>query len=243
MVKLSAIKTKNIKALIYGNPGTGKTCFAAGFPGPIMYLDFDNKVNSAARFYSEDKERLEQIDVEVLSASLSVRPMDLLNAKIDMLRKMQATGEYPYKTLVVDSITTFSSAMLGHIIQSNPGVKGRVTAQGTMPDKPHYGILLREFERVIGGLLTLDMNVLMLGHITVYKNEATGEMIREVMMDGSFSEKIVGYFDEAWVSFVDDKGRYMLQTKSDSKFKCTTQLRGLPNPCEMKYEEIAKFIK
>jgi hypothetical protein len=156
---------------------------------------------------------------------------------------MAASGTYNYKTLVIDSITTFSSAMLGHIISSNPGIKGRVTAQGIMPDKPHYGILLREFERVIAGMLTLDMNVVMLAHIAVYKNETTGEMVREVMMDGSFSEKIVGYFDEAWVSSVDDKGRYVLQTKSDSKFKCTTQIPGLPNPVALDYSEIAKFIK
>ena len=57
-MKLSDVKTDgHLKILLYGQAGSGKTCFAAGFPTPMLYLDFDNKVDSAALFYKEDKER------------------------------------------------------------------------------------------------------------------------------------------------------------------------------------------
>ena len=60
MARLSELKTVDlIKILVYGEPGSGKTCFAAGFPGPILFLDFDNKVSSAARYYA-GQERLSQ---------------------------------------------------------------------------------------------------------------------------------------------------------------------------------------
>ena len=244
MAKLSEIKgTSLVKVLTYGSPGVGKTCFAAGFPLPILYFDFDNKVSSAARFFSKDQERLSQIEVKSLGSSLNKDPMTEFLAEIESLRKMEASGTIPYKTLVIDSLTTFSSAVLNHIIKTNPGIKGVITAQGVSPAMPHYGILLREFTRLIPSLLTLNMNIVMLGHLAVYKNEATGEMIKEVMMDGSFSEKAPIFFDEVYYAFKDDKGRFMAQTQSGNGFKCRSQIQGLPNPVELSYEAIAKFLK
>lgn len=241
---MADLKSKNlIKALIMGNPGTGKTCFAASFPGPVLLLDFDNKASSAARFYKEKPEVLAGVEVRILSPSLHKSPLLEFNKIIEDLRQQQSTGVYKYKTLVIDSITTFSAATLSHIITSNPGIKGRVTAQGSMPDKPHYGVLLREFERIIPGLLTLDINVVMLAHIAEYVSEQTGEMIREAMMDGSFSSKLPIYFDEVWRSYVDDKGAYKLQTKSDQKFtKLRSQIPGLPAVVDTKYDGIAKLL-
>jgi hypothetical protein len=234
--------TNLIKVLAYGNPGTGKTCFAAGFPAPILYFDFDNKVSSAIRFFSKDKERLDNIEIKSLSMSLTQNPLIAFTQEIEALRKMQATGNFPYKTLVIDSITTFSAATLQHIIASNPGIKGRQTAQGTMPDKPHYGILLREFERLIPGLLTLDMNIVMLGHLTEYKNDDTGAMVREVMCDGSFSSRLPIYFDEVYYTYKGSKGEFLAQTQNLNGYACRSQIPGLPAIIPLNYKEIETYV-
>ncbi len=234
--------TNLIKVLAYGPPGTGKTCFAAGFPGPILYFDFDNKVSSAVRFFAKDKARLNDIEVKTLSMALSQNPLVAFNAEIEALRKMQVSEVFPYKTLVIDSLTTFSAATLQHIITTNPGIKGRVTAQGIMPDKPHYGVLLREFEKLIPGILTLDMNIVVLGHIAEYRDESTGTMVREVMCDGSFSAKAPIYFDEVYYVHRGAKGEYLAQTQNAGGYSCRSQIPGLPNPVKLDYAEIAKYL-
>jgi phage nucleotide-binding protein len=243
-MKLSELKTTNlIKLLLYGQPGAGKTVFASSFPGPILVFDFDNKMSSAARFFASDKERMNQIEVISLGAALKTDPIDLMTKHVDQLVKEQQSGTYTYRTLVVDSITTFSAACLLHIVRTNPGIKRVETQQGFQPGMQDYGILKREFTRLIPGLLSLDMNVVMLGHESLDKDEITGELIRGVTMDGSFSQQLPVYFEEVWRAFVkEDKGvrSYWAQTQSDGKYKCRSQIPGLPAQIPLSYPELIK---
>lgn len=248
MVKLSDLKTVDlVKVLVYGEPGGGKTVFAAGFPGRIIYFDFDNKVSSAARFYRGNAELLSNIDVVTLSPTLHESPINELQKRVAELSAMQKKGEYPYKTLVIDSLTTMSSACLAHIVQTNPGIKRVLTAQGQQPGMQDFGILKREFQRLIPGLLTLDMNVIMLGHISITKDELTGELIRGVLMDGSFADQLPIYFEEVYRAYVTEvqggKREFFAQTQSDGKFKCRSQIPGLPPVIPLHYNELMKVRK
>lgn len=241
-MKLSDVKPgENLKILVCGPAGTGKTCFAAGFPYPILYLDFDSKVDSAAAYYANDKERLENIDVRDMSRRLA--DSDPIAEMKEIITKELIPAQHgggKYKTLVIDSITTFSSAVLNHIVKTNPGVKRVVSAQGSQPGMSDYGILRREFMKLIPGLLSLPMNVVMLGHIKVDKDELTGEIIRGPMMDGSFAQELPIYFKEVYASKMKD-GKSWAQTVSDYQHSfCRSQIPGLPNPVELKYENLMR---
>lgn len=246
MPMLSDIRTDGAqKILIYGQPGSGKTCFAAGMPTPMLYLDFDSKVDSAALYYKADKERLGQIDVRQLGSNLTVNPIVELEKIIAQeLIPQERSGEMKFKTLVLDSITTFSAATLRYIVETNPGINRVKTKQGAQPGMQDFGILKREFAKLIPGLLALPCNVIMLGHIAIDKDENTGEMIRGPVMDGSFSRELPAYFKEAWRSYVDDKGVHWAQTKPDFKYaSLRSQIPGLPNPMPLRYGELEKYLK
>ncbi len=244
-MKLSQIETsKHIKVLVIGPAGTTKTCFAAGFPYPTLYLDFDNKVNSAAAWYKSDKDRLDGIDVRNMSKRLdSVDPIVEMQKIIkEELVPLQSTGS-KYKTLVIDSITTFSSAVLTHILNTNPGIKRVGSAQGVQPCMQDYGILRREFAKLIPGLLSLPMNVVMLGHVKITQSDLTGEITRSPLMDGSFGADLPIYFEEVYRSFMKD-GKPYAQTKSDSTYEfCRSQIPGLPATIELSYENLVKVWK
>ena len=240
-MKLSEVKpTENLKILVYGNSGAGKTCFAASLPYPILYLDFDGKVNSAAAFHREDKERLENIDVRNLSGNMFEDPIAEFNKIVsEELVPAQKAGKLPYKTIVLDSLTTFSHMTLEHIVKTNPGVKRVETKQGKQPGMQDYGILKREFAKLIPGLLSLPANVIMLGHIDAKKDDLTGEIIRGPLMDGSFAQDLPIYFEEVYRAYV-DKEKHVFQTKTDYKYSCRSQIPGLPNPCPADYKELIK---
>lgn len=245
-MKLSELKTEgSAKILVWGASGAGKTVFAAGFPYPILYLDFDLKADSAALFYKNDKERLENIDVRQLGETMGVSsPIDALEKIIkDELIPQQKAGVMKYKTIVIDSLTTFSSAVLNHIILTNPGVKRVASRQGVQPNISDYGILRREFQKLIPGLLSLPCNVVMLGHIATDKDEITGQVFRGPHMDGSFARDLPIYFKENYFAFVNDKKEHMLQTQSSSTHTCRSQIPGLPNPVKASYAEIEKYLK
>lgn len=247
MPTLADIKTGgNLKVLTIGAPGAGKTCFAASFPGPMLYLDFDNKVDSAALFYKDKPELLANVEVRQLSSTLIQSPLDELTKIINNeLIPQQRAGEMKFKTLVLDSISAFSAATLAHIIKTNPGIKGVETAQGRIPAQTHYGVLLREFKRLIPGLLTLPCNVVMCAHLDTYKDETTGVIVRTASMDGSYSQRLPEAFKEVWFMHVDDKGQRWAQTQADSKFGCLrSQLPGLPKEFNITdgYQALVKYL-
>lgn len=244
-MKLSEIAASdNLKVLVCGSPGTGKTCFAAGFPYPILYLDFDNKINSAARWFEGDKERLEGIDVRQLGKRLDgIDPVTEFISVINELGAQQKAGTMKYKTLVIDSATTFSAAVLNHIVKTNPGIKRVASNQGVQPGMPDFGILKREFAKLIPGILSLPMNVVMTAHIKTDRNEITGEIIRSPIMDGSFSQELPIYFEEVVVVRMKD-GKPYAQTKSDATYDfCRSQIPGIPAQVELKYENFVRKYK
>lgn len=241
---LSEVKTEGaVKILLMGDAGVGKTVFACGFPGRIKVLDFDTKIDSAALFYKNDKERLARIEVEQFPATLEKSPIVRLEEIISKeFIPQQRDGKMAFDTLVLDSITTFSEAALAHIVKSNPGIKRTVSAQGQQPGLQDYGILKREFQKLIPGLLALPCNVIMLAHIATEKDEATGQVLRHTMMDGSFAKQLPIYFKEVWRAFVKD-GKRFAQTQSDGQYNCRSQIPGLPNPLPLSYAELEKYIK
>lgn len=240
---LSEIETTGFKkVLLVGPPGSGKTCAAIGFPYPILALDFDNKINSAAAWYADDTERLKNVDVRQLGKRLDGSdPIAELNKIVtDELIPQQKSGTMKYKTLVIDSATTFSAAVLWHIVKTNPGVKRVTSAQGVQPGMSDYGILRREFARLIPGLLSLPMNVVMTAHVKTDRSELTGEIIRSPVMDGSFSSELPIFFEEVFRVFMKD-GKPFAQTKSDQYYDfCRSQIPKLPNPVELTYENLVK---
>ena len=238
-MKLSDVNpSENLKVLVYGSSGTGKTCFATGFPTPMLLLDFDGKANSAASFYANQGVRLQEIEVKRLVERPDKNIMQEFLNIISELGKEQKAGKFKYKTLVLDSLTTFSAATLRHIVHTNPGTKRVASSQGVQPCMQDYGILKREFARLIPGLLSLDMNVVMLGHIKTDKDETTGEILRGVNMDGSFGAELPIYFEEVYRSYVKD-GKYLAQTQADFRYKCRSQ-RGLPKEINLTYERIVQ---
>ncbi len=241
---LSEIKTEgNFKLLLMGDAGIGKTVFATSFPGKTRVLDFDNKIDSAALFYKDKPEHLANIEVTQFNQGLGMSPISQLEKIFqDEFIPQQKTGKMLFDTLLIDSITTFSGATLAHIVKTNPGIKRNASAQGMQPGLQDYGILKREFQRLIPGLLSLPCNVIMLAHIATEKDEMTGQILRHSMMDGSFAKELPIYFKEVWRAFMKDGKRYA-QTQSDGSYNCRSQIPGLPNPVPLSYEVVQKFLK
>lgn len=247
-IMLSDFKTEgNLKILLEGDSGVGKTCLASTFPGPMLYLDFDLKVDSAAAFLRSKNatEKLNTIEVHQFPPRLAQSPIDSLTKLItERLIPEQRNGRMQFETLVLDSITTFSAATLAHIVKTNPGIKRNETKQGAQPGLQDYGILRREFQRLIPGLLSLPCNVIMLAHLAVEKDEATGQIMRHAMMDGSFARELPIYFKEVWRLYVKD-GKRIAQTQSDHMFNCRSQIPGLPAHFDITigYEALTNHIK
>ena len=234
-MQLSDMKpSENIKILIYGESGSGKTCFASRAPGPVWFADFDGKVNSAAQFLKGDKQ-LEQItyDDYVPKGDL---PADRFNNELERLQKLATAGDFPYKTIVLDSLTTFCDESMKYLIKSNPGIKRTVTRGVQVPALQDYGMFRIFMKQTLMAIPAMPCNVIVTAHIQIEKDENTGEILRTPMMPGKLARELPIYFAEVYRSFVKD-GVYCAQTKSDSKYQCRTQL-GLKPEISLDYKEL-----
>lgn len=222
-MKLDQLQSEDyVKLLLLGESGAGKTVLASSFPTPIKYFDFDMKVSSAAKYHSADKERLSQIDVEQYSNLPLPQRMATFLKSVKEIEKLQHEGKpLPFKTLVVDSLTTLTNAILEDYKKvSQLGIKRALADVNAMQD---YQLLQIHLTQLITGLLSLKANIVIIGHTQLEKDETTGAMKNSILMPGQLAYKLPIYFEEVYLLKVNAKGERVLQTQSDSKTSLRSQ--------------------
>lgn len=238
MTKLSTLKdAQHFKGLIIGDSGAGKTCFAAGF-GRTYVLDFDNKISSAAAFYRHSPQ-IEKIDYDNYAPTdTKGTAFEKANQKLGEIKK--ALGDY--ETIVIDSLTTLSDEAMKWIMRINPGTKRNATKGAQAPALQDYGIFRIFMKDFIQQVINLPCHVIFTAHIQIEKDETTGQILRSPMLAGKLSRELPIYFPEVWRAFTKDD-KYLLQTQSDSKFTCRSQIPGIPKEVEAKPELILSYLK
>lgn len=165
-----------IKALVCGEPGTGKTLIASTFPDPF-YLTTEGLMMSVA-----DRDvpyhKLKSQDELLMAIKMLQQP-----AKV----RAQQFG-FPIKTVVVDTIDDVSIMLL----------KERMRAEHhTQAQLQDYGWLKDQMTEIVTALRNLDMNVVLACHL---KSREVGGMNTLIpAVEGGFAEKIAGYVDLAVV--------------------------------------------
>lgn len=96
---------------IVGFPGVGKSTLAATFPSPI-FVQAEN-ATSVFETWPEDKQPAFFPELPAPSAKHKARPSEIL---LDQLREL-ATADHPYKTVVVDAVTTLNMLFESEVIE------------------------------------------------------------------------------------------------------------------------------
>jgi hypothetical protein len=246
--KLSALETSSrLKILIYGHSGVRKTCFACEFPGPIYVADFDGKISSARNWLADRPEKLEAITydsfVEGQNPLIKTAFGRYYKQLLELEKFAAAPEPFPYATVVLDSITTYTQAMLHEVMSQHPGAKRYDKWTPALQD---YGIATSHFKIYLLRLLSLPCNVIVTAHIQLTKDEKTGALVYEPLIYGKLPGLLPIWFEEVYRAYVEDskEGRkYLMQTQASRKYRARSQIKGLPDPCPTSYEELSKHLK
>ncbi len=245
----------NFSALLIGPPGCGKTTVAATAPGPVLFLDMDNKIhkmnNIAAKIKSGQviqwtpEERLFQGSLSsfVESGTNPQAKYTQQKAKgyiklaqvIDSLEQNKCVyNGVKVNTVVLDTYTSTEEHMKRLLMSAN----GVVTIS-----QPLWGTILTNNENLISALLNLkDVNIIIIAHEQADKDELTGAITYKPLIGGQMKEKIGKDFEEVYYMekrVVGDKAVYEMLTVGNSMKACRTA-RDLPARVEPDFSKIYK---
>lgn len=167
---------RHIKALICGEPGTGKTLISSTFPDPL-YLTTEGLMMSVA-------------DRDVPFHKLKTQ--DELLFAIKMLQQPAHVRAkqfgFPVGTIIVDTIDDLSVMLL------KERMRAEKHAQAQLQD---YGWLKDQMTEITTALRNLEMNVVLTCHLK--PREVNGLTTLIPAIEGGFAEKIAGFVDLAVV--------------------------------------------
>lgn len=240
--------------LLIGPPGSGKSTAASTAPGPVLFLDMDQKVAKMNNIKSkvESGQVLTWTPEERLftgSLASTIQQGTNPQAKYTQQRAMgyiklgQIIDELEvskciYKekqlgTVVLDTFTSTEEHQKRLLMSAN----GVATIS-----QPLWGTILTNNENLISALLSLNkyVNVIVIAHEQAIKDELTGAITYTPLIGGQMKEKIGKDFEEVY--FLEkrvsgDKAAYEMLTVGNSMKSCRTT-RDLPAKVEPDFSKI-----
>ena len=242
--------------LLIGDWGSGKTTAASTAPGPVLFLDTDNKLHKMVNLKpAVESDKLIQWALEVPLSTLGLRrlattdmkpgtklavqrPLGYMNL-VTMIEELVTSKciithqgkKIKIETVVLDSYTTMDE----HIRRLLMAVNGTTTMT-----LPLYGALLSNFEEINNTLLRLPSNVIFICHEKADKDELTGKITFKPMISGGMAFKIGKDFEEVYYmqkTIKGDKAIYEMNTVGDSMRSCRTS-RVLSKMVEANFSKI-----
>jgi hypothetical protein len=247
-----------------GDYGAGKSTFANTFPKPMLIMFFDafgkdfpylqngtvselfsdakadwvRTVHSAKQpdrllkriEYYHELSWVEPVEVQ-RKAGKSVRDVNPTAYNTFLKRMAGFHHEYTdWATIVLDSATPLEiAARRWDQFVLNPGAEDGRQWYGASKDMLERML----FTRFAG----FPMNVVVLCHIDDEKFEHQGKQRRVPMLPGKLRGSLGSQYQEVYHQFVSDQGEYLLQTRTDALFACTSAIQA-PNPSPAHYEAL-----
>lgn len=193
----------NICAIFKGKPGTRKTCGAASFPGPIYFFDFDGRMAPVKKMFPNRS--------DVFYDTYLPKEFKSANEMWDKL--MNGLLKERYKTVVLDSLTTFADGVLdfARSLRAGDGTKGsgKADAGGIIPmsDISDFNIESSGLTQLMYRLKELsarqNCHVIATAHvIEVQQTDVISKVQtvnRSLLTAGKkIAEKFPAVFDEVW---------------------------------------------
>lgn len=227
-------ESENLKCLVVGDYGTGKSVFAASFPTPAFLFDFDKGVLT----YKKKDFKYSQYEI-------SAKGWVEFEKEFSDVEKRVKEGEF--KTAIIDSTSLMADLAMERALMLDP----KRSATGGPLWNVHYGIVRNLIEGKIRKFLQWDCNIVIISHLQVVTDQESGAVIKiQPMLPGALSDKVPGYFDEVYIAqstMEGGKPKFQLQTLPKGFYKARSRMSGkeqiLPMYVPNDYGELMAAMK
>ncbi len=215
---LSQASNNTFNALVLGRLGTGKTSSLATLPKPLLIHSFDPGGSKSLKKYIDDPNS--GIYVESFENEDSKKPTEYARWERRFLQ-LKDDGAFDYfASYAVDSATTFTAAALNEVLRA----AGRA---GTIPQIQDYQRMMSMMGHFVHMVNSMAVNFVMLGHLTLEKDEITGKITAVPLIVGKQKETLPTLFDEVYISVAKPTAQgneYKFLTQHESYYEARSRL-------------------
>lgn len=258
--------------LICGDYKTGKSVSASTFPKPMLYEDWDNGFRSirsvnlnkdisqvdVISFYKKDVYDLSfrtEIGEKVAPAHTKEAPI-LVQKHNEIVRSLKQDGCYngrgPYKTLVIDSLTSMFQVWKEACLKINGVSTLRIPDYGTL-ETNLIGVFIPTLYSLLGmewdgwqyvkveTKCTLEY-VVVIDHIDSEKDEITGAVSEFPIGPSKAQGRVLGrHFDEIYRQIVMG-GQYTWQTRKTGLLNAGSRMNLPEKITPATFQELSKYL-
>jgi hypothetical protein len=166
--------SKHIKAIIFGEPGAGKTLMSSTFPQPLFVCAEPGLMSIADR-------DIPYVHVDSVA--------DLIGIKNVLDQGPEVRDEligFPINTVVIDTIDEVQKILIAERLKSEK--KDAMTL-------PDWGWLSEKMQALIRGFRNLDMHVVFTCHLKESSDADSGRTYFKPGLQGGIADQIPGYVD------------------------------------------------
>jgi len=201
MPKASEYKPETrIFALFIGRSGDGKSTAAASFPRPVMDLDFDNRFAGIAGAITQGIYTADNVDYQMFNPRGGYEPVEALFTQWEVAR-MQ--GQFPYKTIIVDSLTSLARLL---VIASHKLQKGKMIGKLRVSGPGDFNFEASGVHQIFDFLRVLPCHVICSAHVIdkygkldkTQEYSETGIVGEKLSVRDNLGENVQTYFDNVF---------------------------------------------
>jgi hypothetical protein len=194
--KMEINKNKKFKVIIYGDPGIGKTVLLGGVVDvpemmPALMIDFEGNLDSIESKceYVEFNGKELPTPIEGKITCIRVETYEDFDVLYNVVLKYDAAGEFPYKTLFIDSLSALDFGCIESIVST---INHRRVVKG-VPSLEDFKVNNRWLTKVFWNLSKVDAHIFATCH--VYDGDDNDPTFRP-KLTGGLRQAISGIFKQ-----------------------------------------------
>lgn len=172
-------------AVIYGQPGSGKTFLGGTAPKPII-IDLEEGAPASVKATGNPDARV------VKARNLN---------EVRRVYQYLAKGEHPFETVIIDPVGELQRMVMADVIARFPGARRQYDDQPTMQD---WGKALNDAVKLITAFRGLPMRTVVVAHADVPDHEE--DMVKPLVSGKNFKPFLQGAMDLLGYLYVEMDG-------------------------------------
>lgn len=211
------MKHSGYNAMVYGYMGSGKTHLLGTARKPVLIHAFDPGGEKTLADQIESGEVL--VDARFQSEDAK-KPTAFRSWEREFDRLRNSDFFEHIGTFAIDSITTWSEALMNAILKA----QGRA---GGIPQMQDYLVQINTIRDYVKIITALPCDVILTGHVDTEKDEVTGRITTGIMVTGKLKEKIPLLMDEVYMTMAKETSKgieYSILTRNTGLFKARTRI-------------------